>query len=323
MYASAMTRALLFALVFFSLIGCSKDCPDGGDPDSYLCSELATGGQQDGGVRPDGGQSDGGLRPDAGGQCQPTAASESGAELCDNGEDDDCDGDRDEDDADCNNRCEDRDEDGWCPIGPDRDHDGDCCDDNDSENPSEPGDCDDHDRWRRPGLPEICDGGLDNDCNPQTVETESTGACRSAVANQCHVQKRGEGQHATAYLFCFAPRNWESAQRVCDESGMRLTRIDDRDENDWIWTTFDAKNVSKTTYWIGASDRQQEGHWQTEAGFYRPREALPYANWLSGQPDDRDGEDCVQVYYREGGVPDRKWNDDECFDSQNFVCERY
>jgi len=68
-------------------------------------------------------------------------------EICDDGADNDCDGEVDEDDSECGPDCEDADDDGYCSE-----------DDGGS-------DCDDRRASVHPGATEICDNGRDDDCD--------------------------------------------------------------------------------------------------------------------------------------------------------------
>lgn len=58
--------------------------------------------------------------------------------------------------------------------------------------------------------------------------------------------------------------------------------------------------------WIGLNDFAQEGSWSWGDG--TGISSGPYRNWASGQPDNRNNEDCVHMNYGSG----RKWNDGQC-----------
>lgn len=90
---------------------------------------------------------------DGGDDCDDSRASvHPGAnEICDNGRDDDCDGDVDSEDSEC--ECVDADGDGHCAIGS---GDGD--------------DCLDTDASVHPGATEVCEDGIDQDCDTRDLE---------------------------------------------------------------------------------------------------------------------------------------------------------
>jgi MYXO-CTERM domain-containing protein len=88
------------------------------------------------------------------------ARNPSATEVCDNGLDDDCDGNADLLDTECL-AVPDNDGDGYCAIGQDLNDDGDCSDMGEAVGP---GDCNDNNDTVYPGATEVCDG-LDNNCN--------------------------------------------------------------------------------------------------------------------------------------------------------------
>ena len=67
------------------------------------------------------------------------------------------------------------------------------------------------------------------------------------------------------------------------------------------------------TFWIAASDRDQEGLMLWSGGA-----PLDFTNWGMGQPDDFQGrEDCVAKMRMAGA-----WNDLPCGNQIAYVCER-
>ena len=82
-------------------------------------------------------------------------------ELCLDGFDNDCDGLVDDEDDSCDTY-RDNDDDGYCANGIDHNRDGDCFDDGEE---LEGADCDDDNDEVGPRQAEICDDGLDNDCD--------------------------------------------------------------------------------------------------------------------------------------------------------------
>ncbi len=86
-------------------------------------------------------------------------------EICDDNIDNDADGDVDMDDADCGPTHVDGDDDGYCAMGQDLNDDGDC-DDTDEQNGAV--DCADDNDAIHPDAAEVCDDGVDNNCNDDT-----------------------------------------------------------------------------------------------------------------------------------------------------------
>jgi cysteine-rich repeat protein len=83
------------------------------------------------------------------------------SESCADGLDNDCDDKVDGTDPQCTGEA-DADADGFCPIGEDLNHDGDCLDAGEPEGPS---DCDDAVAEVNPGAAEVCTDAYDNDCD--------------------------------------------------------------------------------------------------------------------------------------------------------------
>ncbi|WGZ95837.1 MAG: lectin-like protein [Candidatus Thiothrix putei] len=96
--------------------------------------------------------------------------------------------------------------------------------------------------------------------------------------------------------------NWEQCETAAQAVGAHLVVIEDQAENDWVANTF---NVAAVTYgyWIGYTDKEQEGVWKTVAG-----EIATYTNWFLGEPNDYyaciQGEDYAHISGTTGG-----WND--------------
>ncbi len=173
------TCLLVSAMVAFTMTACGDTMGGtGADGGSSSCNPLTGSGCLDddgdgfceargaGATCPDGSEpgdcndSDPSRNPDA-------------VEDCDNGVDDDCDGDRDGNDSECASGdpdTTDDDDDGYCEVGRDRNGDGDCRDRGEGTGA---GDCDDDDDRVSPGLDEVCNDGLDNDCDDDVDADDS------------------------------------------------------------------------------------------------------------------------------------------------------
>jgi len=66
-------------------------------------------------------------------------------------------------------------------------------------------------------------------------------------------------------------------------------------------------------YWIGLNDRRNESLFVWSDGM--PYNGSVYSNWYPGEPNDRAGEDCVELY-------GTRWNDDSCKKEYSYICER-
>ena len=87
--------------------------------------------------------------------------------------------------------------------------------------------------------------------------------------------------------------------------GMRLARIDSSDEHKWIIGEFGQKKA-----WIGLNDMNKEGDYVNADGCRRR-----FVAWAKGEPNNKDNEDCVQMWNRKG------WNDNDCTQRFVFLCK--
>ena len=81
-------------------------------------------------------------------------------------------------------------------------------------------------------------------------------------------------------------RDQAAAAVACASHGAYLARISSAEENAFI------AGLRSANAWIGGSDAVKEGRWVDEDG-----NALGYAGWGSGQPDNwADDENCAGMY---------------------------
>lgn len=66
-------------------------------------------------------------------------------------------------------------------------------------------------------------------------------------------------------------------------------------------------------HWLGVSDIQREGQFVTLSDARKPR----YSNWLKGEPNNVNNEDCLLYGIGRGG-----WNDGNCESKVNYVCKK-
>lgn len=176
-------------------------------------------------------------------------------------------------------------------------------------------DCDDGDRHVHPGAPEVCDG-LDNDCDPATIETCPTG---------CVVLRRPAPDDAHTYLLCGAQQPWDQARATCMQHGFDLVQIDDAAEDEWLRAVADSA-LGLANVWLGGSDLATEETWVWVTGVTFWQGAAggapvggAYTNWGMAEPnnaDPVDGEDCLAQ------DPSGTWNDMLCTAMREYACER-
>ncbi len=134
------------------------------------------------------------------------------------------------------------------------------------------------------------------------------------------------------YALCDGPLSWSDAQADCVAKGMRLVRIDDDQENQWVLTNAYANvpasnNMLAVWRWLGASDVAVVGEWRWTDGalFWLGGQngAIQnglYANWVAGSPTSTGmATDCAIMQHNMLGF----WTDQFCANLQPYVCEQY
>ncbi len=174
-------------------------------------------------------------------------------------------------------------------------------------------DCNDRNDRVHPGGTEVCDG-LDNDCDPTTVE-ECPPNC---------VPYLYEG---APYLFCNTGRTHALAKVDCEALGMHVVRIDSMAEHVWLSEQRVVGFGGKATTWHGASDLVTEGTWVWPDGeeFWQGRSNGTavgglFTFWKGGEPNNNEsgGENCGTLYDNASG----SWDDRHCNQVHRFVCEQ-
>jgi len=160
-------------------------------------------------------------------------------------------------------------------------------------------DCNDADPAVHPGAEESCDG-VDNDCS---------GLADDAAACDCPAVEIGA---ATFYL-CDLPMPWQQAAEHCASQGRALARIENPAQSRRLYRA--AKERRDERWWIGLSDRQEEGAWQwLDGGVALDSDA---AFWAKGEPDnDGCNQDCAALKQDAKG----RWHDTHCGQHRPFIC---
>nr|XP_029734465.1 perlucin-like [Aedes albopictus] len=126
------------------------------------------------------------------------------------------------------------------------------------------------------------------------------------------------------YVIPYAKTNWIGALEYCSRRNMRLAIITNSTENQLVLDEIHSVQANSMTalsnVWIGASDNLQEGSFV----WHETGEPVQYTSWAPGQPDNKwSNEDCVEIAYRWYTRWSWAWNDRQCTNEQNFICESH
>nr|XP_034324874.1 perlucin-like protein isoform X2 [Crassostrea gigas] len=125
----------------------------------------------------------------------------------------------------------------------------------------------------------------------------------------------------SCYLFASEQANWPEAQAVCSSMNSHLVEIETQTENAFVEGELKiihnhdshSNNQNDVSYWLGGNDIEIEGVFK----WVRSDQPLTYTDWSPGQPDDANGEDCMELR----GAFQYHWNDLPCNIPHHFICE--
>jgi len=86
------------------------------------------------------------------------------------------------------------------------------------------------------------------------------------------------------YYYLLGQTNWTTSERWATNMGGHLVTINDANDQNWVFYTFAAFGGTNCNLWIGYNDAAVPGNFVWTSG-----ETTPYANWLTGQPADCNG----------------------------------
>ena len=125
-----------------------------------------------------------------------------------------------------------------------------------------------------------------------------------------------ENFHGHCYFFSSVKKTWDEALEFCQSMNSYIVETDSDGEVNFVATKFKGKQVS---FWVGANDRQEEGKfmWQNS------EQLVPHAFWYKNEPNNSGGdENCAAFYSTTARDFFGKLNDDQCYNTRVFVCER-
>lgn len=121
------------------------------------------------------------------------------------------------------------------------------------------------------------------------------------------------------YQFVEGEFSWDVASAACTNLDGHLVTVTSQEENNFLVSLASGRNV-----WAGG--RQPLGQPSPSAGWqWVTGETWSFTNWNDGEPNDNNDiegdeepvaqENCLE--FRTDG----SWNDDECVDPHNYICE--
>jgi hypothetical protein len=130
------------------------------------------------------------------------------------------------------------------------------------------------------------------------------------------------------YLFCDGKVDWATARADCERRGMRLARIDDAAEDNWLQVTvsFSASMFRRESLWLGGYEPTTDGdwHWTDGAAFWLGGATGTavgglFTNWDSNEPNNAVGpEACLAMPLNK-----TTWWDYQCSALAYYACELY
>jgi hypothetical protein len=126
------------------------------------------------------------------------------------------------------------------------------------------------------------------------------------------------GPNGHTYTFYDNAVSWGAAKDTCTHAtpaGQHLVSIRDATENAWLFQQqqhIGPGGPGGGNWWVGYTDGDTEGTWKWNDGM-----GQGYVNWLPGEPNNANNEDCVVQNLNGGG----KWNDINCNNNYRFICE--
>uniref|UniRef100_A0A8C9YP12 C-type lectin domain-containing protein n=1 Tax=Sander lucioperca TaxID=283035 RepID=A0A8C9YP12_SANLU len=125
-----------------------------------------------------------------------------------------------------------------------------------------------------------------------------------------HSQERWEYFSGSFYYISSIKKTWQESRDDCLQKGADLVIINSKEEQVCV-CNFTTK--FKKIMWIGLTDSETEGTWKWVDGT-----PLTKSYWDSGEPNDENGEDCVEIKNFDS---ENSWNDLSCSAPLNWICE--
>ncbi|XP_048780984.2 perlucin-like protein [Ostrea edulis] len=126
----------------------------------------------------------------------------------------------------------------------------------------------------------------------------------------------------SCYYFGTQQTTWPGAESYCLSMNSGLVEIETEAENNYLESQLKVihnhgsdptANQNEVSYWLGGNDIEIEGVFK----WVKSDLTLTFTDWNPGQPDDANGEDCMELR----GAFHYHWNDLPCNIPHHFICE--
>ncbi|XP_071147938.1 perlucin-like protein [Mytilus edulis] len=105
--------------------------------------------------------------------------------------------------------------------------------------------------------------------------------------------------------------SWYDASSACKAHTGYLATIETSDENTFLKTQ---SKIINANFWVGGEDDLIEGEWT----WAETDEPFDFTDWISTQPDNSQGEDCLALWQ----AASWQWNDWSCESHSYYICEK-
>uniref|UniRef100_A0A8D0D003 C-type lectin domain-containing protein n=1 Tax=Sander lucioperca TaxID=283035 RepID=A0A8D0D003_SANLU len=138
---------------------------------------------------------------------------------------------------------------------------------------------------------------------PYRINVQTARPCKISVGSEntgmTASQERWEYFSGSFYYISSIKKTWQESRDDCLQKGADLVIINSKEEQKIMW--------------IGLTDSETEGTWKWVDGT-----PLTKSYWDSGEPNDENGEDCVEIKNFDS---ENSWNDLSCSAPLNWICE--
>ncbi|XP_063409895.1 perlucin-like protein [Mytilus trossulus] len=114
------------------------------------------------------------------------------------------------------------------------------------------------------------------------------------------------------YYFSKDQKNWTDAKSSCQSKASMLAEVVSSDQRDFLKTKAEE---NRYTFWLGGTDIVTESVWMWTTS----QTTFTFTDWHPNNPSNDDGnENCLEMRQS----VDFLWNDNFCYHTNNYICQR-